>query len=124
MESRRTFLERSAMTAGYAATAFGYPANDTINVGCIGTGGRCRELMRALQRIQGVRITAVADIWDVNLGEGKKLADPKAFTTKDFRQVLTRSDLDAVVIGAPDHWHAPMAIEACSAGKDVYVEKP
>ena len=121
---RRAFLKSTAVTAGYAATALGYPANETIQVGCIGTGGRCRELMRALQRIQGVRITAVADIWDVNLAEGRKLADPKAFSTKDYTQVLRRSDVDAVVIGAPDHWHAQMTIDACAAGKDVYVEKP
>jgi predicted dehydrogenase len=118
---RRTFLKAAA---GYTATALGYPANETINVGCIGTGGRCRELMRALGRIQGVRITAVADIWDVHLGEGRKLADPKAHATKDYTELLKRSDVDAVVIGAPDHWHAQMSIDACRAGKDVYVEKP
>jgi predicted dehydrogenase len=123
-DDRRSFLTRAALAAGYAAGAQGYAANETIHVGCIGTGGRCRELMRALDRIRGVRITAVADIWDVNLAEGRKLADAKAFATKDYMQVLRRSDVDAVVIGAPDHWHAPMAIEACAAGKDVYVEKP
>jgi predicted dehydrogenase len=105
-------------------TAVGYPANETIQVGCIGTGGRCRELMRALRRIEGVRITAVADIWDVNLAEARKLAHEKAFATKDYTQLLRRSDVDAVIIGAPDHWHAPMTIAACAAGKDVYVEKP
>jgi predicted dehydrogenase len=66
----------------------------------------------------------VADIWDVNLAEGRKLADPKAFATKHYLDVLRRKDVDAVVIAAPDHWHAPIAIEACAAGKDVYVEKP
>lgn len=121
--SRRAFFERSAL-AGYAATALGYPANETINVGCIGTGGRCRELMRAIQRIPGTRITAVADIWDVNLDAGRMLADEKAFTTKDYTELLRRGDVDAVVIGAPDHWHARMTIDACIAGKDVYVEKP
>ncbi|MGH9628923.1 MAG: Gfo/Idh/MocA family protein [Bryobacteraceae bacterium] len=122
--NRRTFIQRSALTAGYAATAFGYPSNEIVSIGCIGTGGRCRELMRALQRIQGVRITAVADIWDVNLAEGRKLADPKAFATRDYTEILRRDDIDAVVIGAPDHWHATMTVEACAAGKDVYVEKP
>jgi predicted dehydrogenase len=124
MHSRRTFIRQSAMTAAYAAAALGYPANETINIGCIGTGGRCRELMRALHRIPGVRITAVADIWDVNQSEGRKLADPKAFATKDYTEILRRGDVDAVVIGAPDHWHAQMTIDACAAGKDVYVEKP
>ncbi len=123
-EHRRKFIARTVWAAGYAATSRGFAANETINVGCIGTGGRCRELMRALQKIGGVRIAAVADIWDVNLAEGRKLADPKAFVTKDYTELLRRSDIDAVVIGAPDHWHAPMAIDACAAGKDVYVEKP
>ena len=121
---RRDLLRGAALAAGYRAAAPGYAANETIEVGCIGTGGRCRELMRALQRIPGVRIAAVADIWDVNLAEGRKLADPRAFATKDYREVLRRGDIDAVVIAAPDHWHTPMAVDACTAGKDVYVEKP
>jgi predicted dehydrogenase len=121
---RRSFLRGLGLAAGYAAGPRGYAANEIIAVGCIGTGGRCRELMRALARIAGVRITAVADVWDTALAEGRKLADPRAFATKDYREVLSRADVDAVVIGAPDHWHTPMTIEACAAGKDVYVEKP
>jgi predicted dehydrogenase len=121
---RRSFLGRAVLAAGYAGTKKGYAANETINVGCIGTGGRCRELMRALQRIGGVRITAVADVWDVNLAEGRKLADARATATRDYAELLRSRDVDAVVIGAPDHWHAPITIEACAAGKDVYVEKP
>ncbi len=120
--NRRDVL-RTAM-AGAAGSAVGHAANETIEAGCIGTGGRCRELMRALQRIPNVRIAAVADVWDVNLAEGRKLADPKAFATKDYRELLDRKDIDAVVIGAPDHWHTPMTVDACRAGKDVYVEKP
>ncbi len=110
--------------AGYTATALGYQANETIGIGCIGTGGRCRELMKALGKIAGVRITAVCDIWETHRQRGKELADPKAFVTGDFRAILDRKDIDAVVIGAPDHWHTPMTIAACQAGKDVYVEKP
>jgi predicted dehydrogenase len=121
---RRSFLKGAGLAAGYAAGRPAYAANETINVGCIGTGGRCRELMKALARIPGVRITAVADIWDAALAQGRKLADRQAFATSDYRQVLKRADVDAVVIGAPDHWHTPMTIEACAAGKDVYVEKP
>ena len=98
--------------------------NENMEVGCIGTGGRCRGLMRALAPIPGVRLAAVCDVWDEHREAGRKLADPRAFVTGDYRALLDRKDIDAVLIGAPDHWHVPMLVDACSAGKDVYVEKP
>jgi len=128
--SRRELLESlgvaaaGAVTAGYTATAKGFAANETITMGCIGTGGRCRKLMQSLQAIPGVKIAAVCDIWDQHLAEGRKLAQADAFATKDFRAVLDRKDIDAVLIGTPDHWHVPITVDACAAGKDVYVEKP
>lgn len=127
---RREFLETlgvgtaGLLAAGYTATARGFAANETINVGCIGTGGRCRRLMETLAKIDGVRVTAVCDVWDHHLELGRKLADPKAFATKDHRELLQRSDVDAVLIGTPDHQHVPITVDACQAGKDVYVEKP
>lgn len=117
-------LSAAALTAGYTATARGYAANETINIACIGTGGRCRRLMQSIPKIPGTRIAAVCDIWDVHLQEGQKLADPKAITSKNYHELLARKDIDAVLIGSPDHWHVPMTIDACAAGKDVYVEKP
>jgi predicted dehydrogenase len=125
--NRRAFLQSSALaaiTAGYAATARGFASNETIQVGCIGTGGRCRRLMQSLQKIPGVKITAVCDVWETHLAEGKKLADAAAFATPHAEALLARKDVDAVVIGTPDHWHVPMTVAACAAGKDVYVEKP
>src|SRR6185312_10255575 len=128
--TRRELLESigvsaaAAATAGYAATARGFAANETITVGCIGTGGRCRRLMQSLATIPGVKIAAVCDIWDLHLEEGRKLAQSNCFTTKDHRALLDRKDIDAVVIGTPDHWHVPITVDACAAGKDVYVEKP
>ncbi len=128
--SRRELLETigsaavAAATAGYTSTAKGFAANEMITVGCIGTGGRCRRLMQSLATIQGVKIAAVCDIWDFHLEEGRKLAQLGAFTTKDYRAVLDRKDIDAVLIGTPDHWHVPIMVDACAAGKDVYVEKP
>jgi predicted dehydrogenase len=127
--SRRSFLKTTAATAAGLA-AFGVPAvnvlgaNDEIHIGCIGTGGRCRHLMKALQRIPNVRMTALCDIYDPHLDEARKLADPKAVTTHVYKEILDRKDIHAVVIGSPDHWHVPMTIDACLAGKDVYVEKP
>ena len=80
--------------------------------------------MQSLATIPGVKITAVCDIWDFHLDEGRKLAQPEAFATKDYRALLDRKDIDAVLIGTPDHWHVPITVDACAAGKDVYVEKP
>jgi predicted dehydrogenase len=124
---RRTFLQAGAaglFAALGAETGRGFAANDTLNVACLGTGGRCRHLMQALRKIPNVRIAAVCDVWDVALAEGAKLADPKAERSKEFRKLLDRKDIDAVLIGSPDHWHVPMTVAACEAGKDVYVEKP
>jgi predicted dehydrogenase len=69
-------------------------------------------------------MTALCDIYDVHLDLARPLAAPDAFVTKHYRELLDRKDLDAVLIGSPDHWHVPMTIDACAAGKDVYVEKP
>jgi len=107
-----------------ARRAYGYPANEAIRIGCIGTGGRCRVLMKTLQQIPNVRMTAICDVWDAALNQAKPLADASALATKDYRALLDRKDVDAVLIGSPDHWHVPMTVAACSAGKDVYVEKP
>src|SRR5437899_11130856 len=107
--SRRTFLKGAAGLAAFgvpAANVLG--ANDTLRVGCIGTGGRCRHLMTALAKVPGVRMSAVCDIYDTHLEAGKKLADPKAFATKHYQEILDRKDIDAVLIGTPDHWHVPM----------------
>ncbi|MEX0676799.1 MAG: Gfo/Idh/MocA family oxidoreductase [Pirellulales bacterium] len=126
--NRREFLEQlglgSLVLAGYAATARGFAANETIGVGCIGTGGRCQALMRALKEVPGARIVAVCDVWDQHLESGRKLADAGAFATQDHRELLARKDVDAVIIGAPDHQHVPLTVDACAAGKDVYCEKP
>src|SRR5262245_52512513 len=95
--TRRGFVQQSVALGG-ALAAFGFPAinalgaNEKLNVGCIGTGGRCRQLMKWLVQVPNVRIAAVCDIYDAHLAEGKKLADPEAFTTKQFKEVLERKD--------------------------------
>ncbi|MES1213087.1 MAG: Gfo/Idh/MocA family oxidoreductase [Singulisphaera sp.] len=126
---RREFLKAigvgaAALTAGYTATARGFAANETIHVGLIGVGGRCRHLLQALKRVPGVKINAVCDVWDKNLQAGRDAAADGAFAAKDYRALLDRKDVDAVLIATPDHWHVPITIDACAAGKDVYVEKP
>jgi predicted dehydrogenase len=125
--TRRSFVQTSA-AAGVAALAAPAAnvlgANETLNVGCIGTGGRCQALMHSLVKVPHVRIAAVCDVYDTHLDDARKLADPKARATKVYKEALDSKDVDAVLIAAPDHWHVPMTVDACAAGKDVYVEKP
>ncbi|MGL5096836.1 MAG: Gfo/Idh/MocA family protein, partial [Planctomycetia bacterium] len=111
----------AAVTAGVGRAA---GPNEEIRVGCIGVGGRCRTLMKSLQAVPGVKMTAICDVWDHPLGLAKPLADEKATVVRDWQRILDDKNIDAVLIGTPDHWHAPMTIAACAAGKDVYVEKP
>ena len=129
-ENRRTFLWKSGAwgtvlaASRWPAQSHGFLANESINIGIIGYGGRCRALVKELSRIPGTRITAVCDVFDPNLNAAHALTDKKGFATKDHRALLDRSDVDAVIVATPDHWHVPITVDACSAGKDVYVEKP
>lgn len=126
--TRRQFSKALGSTLAYSGIAVNLHAqqspNEIIQIGCIGTGGRCRQLMHNFKKIPNVKITAVCDIYDNNLMAGKEIADANAFTTKRFEELLEREDVEAVLIGTPDHWHVPITIAACEAGKDVYVEKP
>ncbi len=123
--------------ASSAATVLGLPStraaapSETIRLGVLGAGGRSRHLMRSLVNIPGLKIVALADVRDDALATTKAHLETLApgstrdlLIVKDFRKILDRADIDAVLIGAADHWHAPMTIAACKAGKDVYVEKP
>jgi predicted dehydrogenase len=124
--TRRGFFETVGAAGALATleTSRGFAANDSLTVGCLGTGGRCQHLMKSLAQVPGVKIAAVCDIYDPHLHSAVKLADSRAVATKHYREVLDRKDIDAVLIASPDHWHVPMAVDACNAGKDVYVEKP
>lgn len=126
---RRQMLKLTGQAAVVAAgvgagRAYGFPANETIHIGCVGTGGRCRVLMKTLAGIDKTRMPAICDVYDWCIAEGRKLADPQATVTREYREILDRKEIDAVLIGTPDHWHVPMTVDACDAGKDVYVEKP
>jgi predicted dehydrogenase len=127
--TRRDFLHRAALTTAALATtqlrtANAFAANEQLQIGCIGTGGRCQALMKGLAKVPGTKITALCDVYDRRIESAKKLATPDPFVTRDFRELLARPDVDAVIIATPDHWHVPIAVAACEAGKDVYVEKP
>jgi len=134
--NRRDFV-RSALAAGAAAgmvphmaaaQAGGRPAaSDQINAAVIGVGGRGSSLMRQLLQMAeergGVHVGAVCDVYEKRKQLAQELSKAE-FASLDYREVLTRPEIDAVVIATPDHWHATIAIEAMKAGKDVYCEKP
>jgi predicted dehydrogenase len=124
MTDRRAFLGTLAAAPLLMESARGFYANDTLRVGLVGVGGRCRHLVKSFAALPNVTITAVCDVFDDNLEAAKKLADPKAFATKKSEELFARKDVDAVLIASPDHWHVPLTIAAVEAGKDVYVEKP
>jgi predicted dehydrogenase len=99
-------------------------ANDRIRLGFIGVANRGGQLISAFLPHKDMEIAALCDVQGSTLEKVKARLDGKPDTTKDFRRILERDDIDAVVIATPDHWHAIQTIDACDAGKDVYVEKP
>lgn len=128
MTHRREFLGAAAGVAAAAVTsASAASVNDTVNVAVLGSG-RGRSLA---WRFAMLRDCSVAAICDVDESRGQPLAAATEATqgkrpeyVVDYRTLLDRSDIDALVVATPDHWHAPITIAACLAGKDVYVEKP
>ncbi|MEO6810323.1 MAG: Gfo/Idh/MocA family oxidoreductase [Isosphaeraceae bacterium] len=128
--SRRDFLAASALAAGTfgRARADDQPkkagANDSVVLGFIGIGGMGSGLLNIMKTFPDVRVAAVCDVYEPHTMRAKEAAGGKPDTYGDFRKVLDRKDIDAVVIATPDHWHALATIHACQAGKDVYCEKP
>ena len=121
--NRRRFLGAAIATAASYGRILG--ANDRIRVGAIGTGERCQYLLSLLNKIGSNEIVAVCDVYEPHRLKAKeKYATADANDYVDHHQVLDRKDIDAVVIGTPDHWHVPITIDAVHAGKDVYCEKP
>ncbi len=99
-------------------------ANDQIQIALIGAGGRGQQDTKAAVQVPGVKLVAVADCYNGRLEHSKELWGNDVFTTRDYGEILARKDIDAVIIGTPDHWHKQVAIDAMKAGKDVYCEKP
>jgi len=98
-------------------------ANDKLRIALLGSGGMGQGDVKDAVRIEGVEIAAAADVYDSRLDKMKELY-PGIATTRDYREILARPDIDAVIIATPDHWHAKITIDALAAGKDVYCEKP
>jgi predicted dehydrogenase len=99
-------------------------ANDRVRLGFIGLGNRGDQVLDAFLKQSDAEVVAVCDIHEpyLNFAAQKIGTNPKKF--KDYRKLIALKDVDAVVIATPDHWHALQTIQACEAGKDVYVEKP
>ncbi len=137
--NRRSFLKAAGAAAtvetllgagnrsfaeGQGDTAKPVAANDHIQIALIGAGGQGQGDTKVALQVPGVKLLAVADCYDGRLAHSKELWGEDIFTTRDYAQILERKDIDAVIIGTPDHWHKQVAVDAMKAGKDVYCEKP
>ena len=126
MPARRTVLKTMAgaglLTAASHRKVLG--ANDRVRVGFVGNGLIGKRHLLDFQGQPDVDVVGVCEVSDERLDEAAATAGSGAQKHKDFRRLFDRADVDAVVVSTPDHWHALMTILACTAGKDVYVEKP
>ena len=128
--NRRNFLKQTATAAAapYVITSAALgnadtpPASERVALGHIGVGNQGGTLFRAFQRCKGTQSVAVADAYRDRREAYARLIKGTAYG--DFRELLARDDIDAVVVATPDHWHVPIAIAAARAKKDAYVEKP
>ncbi|MBK8652996.1 MAG: Gfo/Idh/MocA family oxidoreductase [Haliscomenobacter sp.] len=140
--SRRAFIQKlSVSTAAMALgsrlfgadkktapieylTRAAYSANDQVNIALIGAGGMgVQDVLTALQ-VPGVRMVAACDLYDGRLAEAKSRWGADLYTTRNYKEILARKDVDAVIIATSDHWHQQISVEAMRAGKHVYCEKP
>ena len=122
--TRRAFAKAGAAALTAASYQRVVGANDRVRLGFIGVGNRGDNLLRATQEFADQQIAAVCDIRDDHLDHAVQTARTQPARFTDYRKLLEQSDIDAVVVATPDHWHALQMIDACGAGKDVYVEKP
>jgi predicted dehydrogenase len=145
--NRRVFSQTAVTAATAAATAVSLApgrvlgASNQVRLGFIGVGNRGCQLLRGFLAQPDAKVVALCDVYEPYLNAAYDRLDPRfaalgkripqmpkiegeVWRVKDFRAILDRKDIDAVVIATPDHWHAIQMISACKAGKDVYVEKP
>lgn len=130
---RREFVKGAGVLA--AAGALGAPralraegailgANERVRIGFIGVGNRGEQLLDAFLRQKDIQVTALCDVYDPYIDHAAGKIGGTVARFRDYRRLLEMEEIDAVVIATPDHWHARQFIDACRAGKDIYVEKP
>ncbi len=122
---RRTFLANistATFTAASYARVFG--ANDRIGMALVGSGRRGRDVMKAFLATGRVDLTCIADVYDVQRGRAKEFLSVKPHETIALEDALSRKDVDAVLLGTPDHLHLTQTIAALNAGKHIFLEKP
>lgn len=124
MPTRRHFLAAAAPAALAQGQSARVSPNDKIRIALIGAGGMGSGDVNSSLRTGQSELVAVADIYDGRRTRANEVWGPHVQTTRDYREILARKDVDAVIIGTPDHWHAQIAVDAMNAGKDVYCEKP
>jgi predicted dehydrogenase len=119
-------LKVNLLAGGIAprATPRSAPASDRVRFASIGTGVEGCVVLQAALACPHTEVVAACDLYDGRLTAAREYAKKEIFTTKDYRAILDRNDVDAVMVATPDHWHAKITQDACAAGKDVYCEKP
>lgn len=140
--SRRKFLKKFVVSTAAVATGTNvfatenkaaifhlhkrtlFGANDNINIGLIGAGGMGTQDTTTALQVPGIKLVAVCDLYEGRLKEAKTKWGSDLFTTRSYKELLNRKDIDAVIIATPDHWHQQISIDALKAGKHVYCEKP
>ena len=131
--SRREFLKLATATTVAASSRVRFldaqeaaPAapGERVGLATIGVGGQGTSDTKAALKTPGVELVAVADLYDGRLARAKETFGDKVATTREYKEILARPDVDAVIIGTSDHWHVPITLAALAAGKHVYCEKP
>ena len=136
--SRRQFLKRTAGAASVAAIApklltdpnpipaLSYvPPSDRVRFGIIGIGMQGSGLLTNAITLPGIECVAAADLWDGRHTLAKEICNnPKLFTTRKYQELLDNKEIDCIIAAVPDHWHKRVVVDATSAGKDIYCEKP